>query len=191
MSSSKMLFEGASPQSSFGGASVKGTPDTDFTHYSPPVSSDTTDNDKISAGFVFNASGLDSSGFYSAFNPGNYGSTVDKDPFISPSAPFTSTFQPFGIHLVSQGITSQPMIAQGSGLPIVASSSRTSKGSVNLPMQSSPSGSQGSVEVQRGTFSTDTSVTRTLKVFGIYEPMSTEQLEDCLQVSIWSFSLSR
>jgi hypothetical protein len=39
-----------------------------------------------------------------------------------------------------------------------------------------------------GTFSTDTRVTRALRISGIYMPVSREQVENCLQVSVYIFS---
>lgn len=191
MSSFQNNFEGSSPQSSFGGASANGTPDTGLTQYTPTAGSDKFIDDDASVGFILSPSGTAANGFHSAFSSIHQGQNIEKDPFISSCGPFktqhqlsptASTFQPFGIPLVSQRGVSQPMVAQGSGISVAKTVFRRTRDSGSPPKPASPSGSHGSPEVQRGTFSTDTSVTRTLKVFGIYEPVSLELLEDCLQV---------
>ncbi|OBT66028.1 hypothetical protein VE03_03167 [Pseudogymnoascus sp. 23342-1-I1] len=95
----------------------------------------------------------------------------DKDPFTSPGAKLgseqklsatASTFQPFSVRL-NHG-------------------SRHTLTGDNQPVEPvSPTDSFASGVGQHGTFSTDTQVTRALRISGIYMTVSREQVETCLQ----------
>ncbi|KFY15247.1 hypothetical protein V492_02134 [Pseudogymnoascus sp. VKM F-4246] len=96
----------------------------------------------------------------------------DKDPFTSPGGKLgseqklsatASTFQPYSVHL-NQG--SLHASADGQSMEPV-----------------SPTDSLTSGIGQQGIFSTDTQVTRALRISGIYITVSREQVETCLQKS--------
>lgn len=122
----------------------------------------------------------------------------DKDPFTSPGtkqkpeqklSATASTFQPFMFRMGTQGSPQGPAsFTQQAGLPStpftghLQSNSLVSPSSVNeTPMKVSNS--------HTGAFSTDTRVTRALRISGIYVPATRVQVENCLQVSpSYSFS---
>ncbi|ELR10446.1 hypothetical protein VC83_00536 [Pseudogymnoascus destructans] len=95
----------------------------------------------------------------------------DKDPFTSPDAKLgpeqklsatASSFQPFGVRL-NQGPT------------------HSLTGGSQYVEPVSPTDSFASGIGQQGIFSTDTQVTRALRISGIYITVSREQVETCLQ----------
>lgn len=109
-----------------------------------------------------------------------------RDPFINTNgqkgqqklSPTASTFQPFGLSI--QGIAAAPVVVSS---PII----EPRKTSMSTPKKSrtpsSPTGSHSSFNTsQTGVFSTDTVVTRALKISGIYGSVSRDQVEDCIKV---------
>lgn len=121
----------------------------------------------------------------------------DKDPFTSPGAKVrpeqklsatASAFQPFNIRL-NQGSMHSTNNVRGNVSDTTISAKLKNEDS-HLMDPNSPSGSLDSGIVKLGTFSTDTRVTRAIRIFGIYMPVSREQVETCLQVSFISFQAS-
>lgn len=118
----------------------------------------------------------------------------DKDPFTSPGTKMrpeqklsatASAFQPFNFRL-SQSSMRSPANAQGA-ISDTTTSTKWKNGDNHLVNPNSPTGSLQSGVAQLGTFSTDTKVTRAIRISGIYMPVSREQVETCLQVSFKMF----
>jgi hypothetical protein len=122
----------------------------------------------------------------------------EKDPFVS-SAPIpkseqrlsatASTFQPFKLRIGSQsgpvGTVRVPNYALIAKTPSVAQSSVEDSIRETL----SPTGRLSPITSHRGAFSTDTSVTRALRIIGIYTAPTPAEVDKCLQVSLENMSL--
>lgn len=153
----------SSPQESSPGGSNTGTPDTLITSFSPET-------------FAQRAEHLDTQ--MSLFKPKstNFVATgltsMDRDPFVTTNfvkseqklSPTASSFHPFEMKL--QGITAAPV--------------RLDQKSENSSAKTEDSNISAT---QLGTFSIDTSVTRAIKITGIYGPISFAEVENCLRVS--------
>lgn len=122
----------------------------------------------------------------------------DKDPFTSPQAQArpeqklsatASAFLPFNFRLNNQAAmhSSVPSNAHNIG-PDSATSNELKSGDNHVMDPKSPTNILNTGTTQLGTFSTDTRVTRALRISGIYMPVSREQVENCLQVSVYIFS---
>lgn len=181
----KNACSGSSPRTSSGGGSTNGTPETRLTTFSP---------EDHSSKFMAGRSVAGLSTIPGATNPGNLGkSSTDKDPFISGSgkfkgdqklSPMASSFQPFGLRTNNGGSVNAPVIVSspgtfGDGTSDVTPQPTCTKG-LSSPVSSA--GSQASNDTQMGTFSTDTNVTRALKVYGIYGIVTVDQVEACIKV---------
>lgn len=115
----------------------------------------------------------------------------DKDPFTSPGikqkpeqklSATASAFQPFMFRMNTQTSHGEASSRQQVSFPptpfigYFPSNTVVAPGSVNA----TPAKVKNS---QTGAFSTDTRVTRALRISGIYVPATREQVESCLQVS--------
>lgn len=119
----------------------------------------------------------------------------DKDPFTSPGAKSgsdqklsatASAFHPFGVRLnhgSMHPLSGNRGAQQSDGVKVA----KPNKGDTQSLEPVSPTDSFTSGIAQQGIFSTDTQVTRALRVTGIYIAVSREQVETCLQVSLFEF----
>lgn len=115
----------------------------------------------------------------------------DKDPFTSPSAKLASeqklsatasAFQPYSFRL-NQGSMHSLTGNKGAQQSDINKIANPNKGESQSAELLSPTDSFISGIDQQGIFSTDTQVTRALRISGIYITVSREQVETCLQVS--------
>jgi hypothetical protein len=160
MSSSKHQFQGSSPRSSAGSAT--GTPETRITVFSPLSS-----GDQLGKPISENADSIISpSAVTISAHEANIMDSLDKDPFISQGkceqklSPTASAFQPFALR-ISEGAGYSPIVVQSSGF---ANSPGQELANIDA---ASLAGSRASSITQQGAFSTDTGVTRALKVSDI------------------------
>lgn len=124
-----------------------------------------------------------------------------KDPFISTSpqasvgsgqrlSATASAFQPFNSRLNDENQVSLQYSIPTNTREITPDSpmshEREYGGDKFLgPGPSAPAQASGAMQV--GTFSTDTKVSRALRITAKYMPLSREQVESCLQVSAYAF----
>ncbi|KFY81382.1 hypothetical protein V500_11473 [Pseudogymnoascus sp. VKM F-4518 (FW-2643)] len=113
----------------------------------------------------------------------------DKDPFTSPGAKLgseqklsatASTFQPFSVRLTQGSMHSQAG-NRGAQQSDTVKTAKPNKGNSQSVEAVSPTDSFTSGIGKQGIFSTDTQVTRALRISGIYIAVSKEQVETCLQ----------
>ena len=185
--SSKHGFLGSSP-SSDGGGTANGTPETRLT----PFSSVKSINDKTT--FLFNPTASNAASIKATMS--QHGTDpMDKDPFITTGiktsgeqsvlSPTASAFQPFSV-LISQAIDNTPVVVNSQSH---AAALRAAKQSMLAPLAPSntepvsPMGSQSPALTQSGSFSTDLgSITRALKVSGIYHQAQAALIQAAVQV---------
>lgn len=119
----------------------------------------------------------------------------DKDPFTSPGtkkpeqklSATASAFQPFMFRMGTQGSPQSPAnLIQQSSLPSTPFTGYSQSNSLvsPYPVNATPVKVSNS---HTGAFSTDTRVTRALRISGIYVPATREQVENCLKVSLTYF----
>jgi hypothetical protein len=115
----------------------------------------------------------------------------DKDPFTSPGSKVrpeqklnatASTFQPFSVRL-NQG-SMHSFIGNRDIQSGTVNTSKLNKGDSQSVDPGFPSDTFNSNIKQQGTFSTDTKVTRAIRISGIYGTVSREQVETLLQASL-------
>jgi hypothetical protein len=186
--SSKHGFLGSSP-SSDGVGSANGTPETRLT----PFSSVKSINDKTA--FLFNLTAPNAASI-KADMPQHGIDPVDKDPFITTGSktaceqsvlsPTASAFQPFSVR-ASQAIDHTPVVVNSQSH---AAALRAAKQSMlALPAPSNIEPASPMALTQSGSFSTDLgSITRALKVSGIYHPVQAALLQAGVQVCHYSLS---
>lgn len=118
----------------------------------------------------------------------------DKDPFTSPGAKLgseqklsatASTFQPFSVRL-TQGPMHSHAGNRGAQQSDTVKIAKPNKGNSQSVEAVSPTDSFTPDIGKQGIFSTDTQVTRALRISGIYIAVSKEQVETCLQVSCFN-----
>jgi len=188
--SSKHGFIGSSP-SSDGVRSANGTPETRLT----PFSSAKSINDKTA--FLFNPTATnttDASSIKASMSQQRV-SPMDKDPFITSAiktsceqsvlSPTASAFQPFSVQ-ISQAIDHPPVLVNNKDQ--LAATHVVNRSMLALPALSntepaSPTASHSPALTQSGSFSTDSgSISRALKVSGIYHPVQVALLQAGVQV---------
>jgi len=191
--SSKHGFLGSSP-SSDGVGSANGTPETRLT----PFSSVKSINDKTA--FLFNPTASNASSIKATLSQHGI-DPMDKDPFITTGvktsceqsvlSPTASAFQPFSVR-ISQAIDHTPVVVNSQGHTAALRAAKQSMLAPPAPSNiepASPMGSQSPALAQSGSFSTDLgSITRALKVSGIYHPVQAALLQAGVQVCHYSLS---
>lgn len=185
-------FLGSSP-SSDGVGSANGTPETRLTPFSSVKSID----DKTA--FLFNATAPNAASIKAAM-PQHGTDPMDKDPFITTGikttceqsvlSPTASAFQPFSVR-VSQAIYHTPVVVNNQSHVAALHAAKQSVLALPAPSNiepASPMGGQSPALTQSGSFSTDLgSITRALKVSGIYHSVQVALLQADVQVCHYSF----
>ena len=114
----------------------------------------------------------------------------DKDPFVSPAtkqksdqklSATASAFQPFMFRMNAQN---SEAAVQPYGFASTPSSTAYFQGISGLMPTSTNTTPVKASNSQMGSFSTDTRVTRALRVSGIYVPATIDQVEGCVKVSL-------
>ncbi len=188
--SSKHGFLGSSP-SSDGVGSANGTPETRLT----PFSSAKSINDKTA--FIFNPAAVATASTASIqASMSQHGvNPMDKDPFITTGvkspckqsvlSPTASAFQPFSVRIY-QAIDHTPVVVNSQGQPAalhVANQSMIAPPALSQIEPASPMNSYSPALTQSGSFSTDSgSITRALKVSGIYHRVEAAILQTSVEV---------
>jgi hypothetical protein len=189
--SSKHGFLGSSP-SSDGAGSANGTPETRLT----PFSSVKSISDKTA--FLFNSAAANVAGIKATMSQHGI-DPMDKDPFITTGvkisceqsvlSPTASAFHPFSVR-ISQAIDHAPVVVNSQGHSAalrVAKQSMLAFSAPNNIEPASPIGSLSPALTQLGSFSTDLgSITRALKVSGIYHSVQVALLQAGVQVCHYS-----
>ena len=114
----------------------------------------------------------------------------DKDPFVSPASKqkseqklsaTASAFQPFMFRMNAQN---SPAAVQPYGYASTPTSTAYFQGIPGFMPSSANATPVKASNSQMGSFSTDTRVTRALRVSGIYVPATIDQVEGCVNVSL-------
>ena len=117
------------------------------------------------------------------------GETMDKDPFVSSSqsrkeqklSPTASSFLPFSANRSSAETGDGTSIVYGRSPPVNAGSTSQQHVAETSSVYTTPTLKKPAA-TQMGTFSTNTGVTRGLKIAGIYKQVTTEEVESCIKV---------
>lgn len=169
MSLSVKNSQGSSPHSSTGCAdSTHCTPDTHLTAFSSEERSIRSLAEKSNLKFNFDRTAFVSSTLQRATSSGvSNNASTDKDPFISSSGKTkaeqklnagANTFQPLHFRMHGNGIMKSPVIVQSSEPHIIS----------KIKDLAAIAKDQGPARAKLATFSTDTNVTRALKISEFY-----------------------